>query len=358
MSASSPPSLDLPQAIERAGEAFARGDFAGAEKLYRLAIAQSPQHAGAWEGLAAALRARGAEAEADAAQKQAGEYAIIAAAKTASSLLRTAMESRAAAIVRKASQLHPDIALGPLALAELLRQTGDLDGALEAARHCFDRDPASVRARQIHSALRGKQPDLETGTAIPAPLLIIDGFLPQALHGQMLDFALAHRQVLKPSVTAGAQQLNWRRSQVDQTPEAGAQVLPLICEAAVAATAGFGLEPFDMASRDIQFTAHNEGDYYKAHRDRAADTMTHRRITFVYYLHRQPRGFEGGGLRLFDSAGNGFVEHSYSKVLPLDNRLVLFPSHIWHEVEPVSCASGLYEDSRFTLNGWLGVAPD
>jgi len=119
-----------------------------------------------------------------------------------------------------------------------------------------------------------------------------------------------------------------------------------------------GLEPFDMQTRDIQFTAHNEGDFYRVHRDWTPDDNGHRRLTFVYYLHRQPRGFEGGGLRLFDTAEDSaqYFEQGYSKVLPRDNRIVIFPSYVWHEVERISCRSGLYEDGRFTLNGWLGIA--
>ena len=70
-----------------------------------------------------------------------------------------------------------------------------------------------------------------------------------------------------------------------------------------------------------------------------------------------PPAFSGGDLALFDSLSDGsaFDEQAYSLVEPADNMLILFPSSFWHEVRKVDCASGAYADSRFTLNGWIGV---
>jgi Rps23 Pro-64 3,4-dihydroxylase Tpa1-like proline 4-hydroxylase len=362
MSATSPPLdhvIDLPQAMERARAARDQGAWAEAERLYRVVLKLASSHVDALNELAAVLQARGAGDEAQATREKAAEAAIDAAATTAASLLGTALEARAPAILRKVLQKHPLLAAGHLALVELLRQMGDLGGAREAAAQCLALAPDNARAKWLVAALQGRRPDGNGGFVLPAPLWIVDDFLPATLHDEMLHYALTHRDALKASTTLGEAKPDWRRSQVDHAPDFGARVLPLICAAAVEAIRHFKLAPFDMASRDIQFTAHNDGDYYKAHRDWAPAITGHRRLTFVYYLHRQPRGFDGGGLRLFDTTENGerYAEQAFSKVLPQDNRLVVFPSRIWHEVEKVSCRSGRYEDSRFTLNGWLGVAP-
>ncbi|MGE0154407.1 MAG: 2OG-Fe(II) oxygenase [Reyranellaceae bacterium] len=350
---------ELARAMEGAAEAFARGDLPEAERRYRAALALAPAHGGAWQGLAEVLAARGAASEAAAARAKANEAAVILAATTATALLGTAMAARAPAILRQALQTHPAVAVGHRALCEVLRRMGDLAGALEAARRCLELDPGDGRAARLAASLQGRRLPTPRDLAAPAPLWIVDDFLPAALHAEVLRFALAHRQALQPAATVGAAQPDWRRSQVDRTPDFAAPVLALVCREAEAAVGRFGLEPFEMASRDIQFTAHNDGDYYKAHRDWAPQTTHHRRLTFVYYLHRQPRGFAGGGLRLFDTPqeGEGFFDQAYATVLPLDNRLVVFPSYVWHEVEKIVCPGRLYEDSRFTLNGWLGVAP-
>lgn len=80
-----------------------------------------------------------------------------------------------------------------------------------------------------------------------------------------------------------------------------------------------------------------------------------RQLTFVYYFNRSPKAFEGGDLALYDSdvSAGLFSERHFTKVAPVDNRLLVFPSSAQHEVLMVRCASGAYEDSRFTLNGWV-----
>jgi SM-20-related protein len=362
MSATSPPldpALDLPQAMERARAAREQGAWAEAERLYRVALHLAPSHADALNELAAVLRARGVGDEAQATREKAAEAAIDAAATTAASLLGTELEARAPAILRKVLQNHPSIAAGHLALGELLRRIGDLDGALLAVQRCLELDPGNSRAGKLVVALKGGRFQAHETSALPASVWIIDDFVPVALHRETMQLALTRGQALQRSTTLKTTRENWRRSQVDRHPAFGEHILAMICQTAEMAITRFALQPFDIVSRDMQFTAHNDGDYYKVHRDWTPGETGHRRLTFVYYLHRQPRGFDGGSLRLFDMTpdGSNYFDQAWSKVLPRDNRLVLFPSPVWHEVEEVRCRSGLYEDSRFTLNGWLGVAP-
>jgi len=130
-----------------------------------------------------------------------------------------------------------------------------------------------------------------------------------------------------------------------------------ILDAARAAVTAFAMPEFPIETVEMQFTAHNDGDFYKAHRDHGEGGMEHRRLTFVYYFNRQPRAFSGGGLALFDSLTDGsrYSAQLYSLVEPADNSLIVFPSAFWHEVQKVSCPGGAYADSRFTLNGWIGI---
>lgn len=44
---------------------------------------------------------------------------------------------------------------------------------------------------------------------------------------------------------------------------------------------------------------------------------------------------------------------SYRTLTPEHNTLSVFPSWANHEVLPVIVPSGAFEDSRFTINGWL-----
>ncbi|MEU9376073.1 2OG-Fe(II) oxygenase [Streptomyces sp. NPDC048255] len=103
-------------------------------------------------------------------------------------------------------------------------------------------------------------------------------------------------------------------------------------------------------------TAHGEGGHYGIHTDatRVRDVST--ALSAVYYLHRRPRGFGGGQLRLYDTTvHNGTVRpaDSYRIVEPEHDTIVFFPAGAFHEVIPSTCPSGRFADYRFTLTTWI-----
>jgi Rps23 Pro-64 3,4-dihydroxylase Tpa1-like proline 4-hydroxylase len=117
-----------------------------------------------------------------------------------------------------------------------------------------------------------------------------------------------------------------------------------------------GMEQFPITQTELQITASNDGDFFRVHCDDAQETIASRRLTFVYFFHREPAQFEGGELRLHDSVNTG--QHpvsagSLQKVLPQQNQIVFFPCSTLHEITPVHCRSRAFADSRFTVNGWL-----
>lgn len=117
-----------------------------------------------------------------------------------------------------------------------------------------------------------------------------------------------------------------------------------------------GIEPFPVTQVEAQITASNDGDFFRAHSDDSEEIIASRRITFVYFFHREPRPFEGGELRLHDSHREGGLQVSsgtYQTVVPQQNQIVFFPCSLLHEITPVECQSRAFADSRFTLNGWL-----
>ena len=75
-------------------------------------------------------------------------------------------------------------------------------------------------------------------------------------------------------------------------------------------------------------------------------------ITFTL----KPKAFTDGELKLYGTEmfGNKFIKKDNSKIVePRNNSIVFFNSRCKHEVMPIECASQKFEDSRFTLNGWL-----
>jgi Rps23 Pro-64 3,4-dihydroxylase Tpa1-like proline 4-hydroxylase len=117
-----------------------------------------------------------------------------------------------------------------------------------------------------------------------------------------------------------------------------------------------GCVPFPISNIESQITASNHGDFFGWHNDNSHDPVLERRITFVYFFHREPKRFTGGELRLYDSRrenGDYVPEKNYYTVVPQQNQVVLFNSSLAHEITRVECPSGKFEDSRFTVNGWL-----
>jgi len=194
----------------------------------------------------------------------------------------------------------------------------------------------------------------------PAPrTLQIDGFLPQALHDELLAFALASEDQFKPtSVRRGdggvvdhavRQSLRCKTGLgpfAEPFTKAVHARLPELCEA-------LGVAPFAVASTELELAAHGDGGFYKVHLDTftqdarlAADSD--RAISAVYYFYRQPQGFSGGELQMY-RFGGGLAE----RIEPRDNRLACFASIAPHEVLPIACPNGRFEDYRFAVNCWL-----
>jgi Rps23 Pro-64 3,4-dihydroxylase Tpa1-like proline 4-hydroxylase len=115
--------------------------------------------------------------------------------------------------------------------------------------------------------------------------------------------------------------------------------------------ASTGVTAFPVQHIEMQVTASNDGDYFRPHLDNAHTQVSTRRLTFVLFFHREPARFSGGRLRFY-AQRDGRPGRQIAEVVPRQNQVVFFAPHLYHEIETVSCPSGQFLDSRFTLNGW------
>ena len=107
-------------------------------------------------------------------------------------------------------------------------------------------------------------------------------------------------------------------------------------------------KPIELRPAFYQRQAYNDGGFFRKHSDAdAGGPNWQRRLSGVYYVHTQPRKFEGGDLVIYDRRG-----HAH-RVEPEHNSAVFFARDTLHEVLPVSCASRAFEDSRFAVNIWI-----
>lgn len=198
---------------------------------------------------------------------------------------------------------------------------------------------------------------------LPAKCVVLDEFLaPQEL-ADLTRFTLEHEadfsvsEVVSPNSEAGVIEYDHRRSRVlmdlahhqNVMLERIKAVLPQVLQE-------LGMDEFTISEVEAQITASNDGDFFRFHCDNTSARVASRYLTFVYFFHREPRQFEGGELRIHDARleeGIYTSDGTYQRIVPQQNQIVFFPCEMLHEITPVKCPSGLFADSRFTLNGWL-----
>lgn len=204
---------------------------------------------------------------------------------------------------------------------------------------------------------------LDKPSHLPARCVVLDEFLAPQEVQELIRFTLDHEsefsasEVVSPVVESGVVNYEHRRSRVlmnlgryqDLIIDRIRTVMPQVLQE-------LSMEEFNIADLEVQITASNDGDFFRFHSDNGSDRVASRRLTFVYFFHREPMGFEGGELRIHDARlqDHKYVsEGSYQAINPQQNQIVFFPCELLHEITPVKCASQLFADSRFTLNGWL-----
>ena len=197
----------------------------------------------------------------------------------------------------------------------------------------------------------------------PAPHHVIRGFLGGGLAGRLLDHAIASEAQFTAGLVRNAagrrldERVRRSRRLGDLGP-LGAELAARLSAALPAAAAALGMPPFAAGAPELDMASHGDGDFFAPHVDTlvsAAGGVGVRILTGVYYLHREPRPFEGGELRLhsFLPAGRG---GSHVDIAPEHDMLLFFPSWALHEVRPVRCPGGTFHQSRFSVNCWFHPA--
>lgn len=163
--------------------------------------------------------------------------------------------------------------------------------------------------------------------------------------------ALSKREYFTHSRTSVSKHYpDWRKSTViydDQLASVAASLERQIRLRLAEVMAALRIPAFEIDSFEIQLTSHNDGEYYKWHTDSGTRDTATRTITFVYYLHGLPKKFSGGELLIY------LPDKRQATIQPDNDSIVFFNSRTRHEVKQVVCPSRLFEDGRFTINGWI-----
>lgn len=188
------------------------------------------------------------------------------------------------------------------------------------------------------------------------PHLRIADFFDAQTHAALLDWALANEARFVPArLIRGLVKPEIRRALTLRDLGPIAAVFDArLREEAPRWAAALRSTPFATSEVELELAAHNDGAHFTLHTDTYASNEVargDRMLSAVYYFHRQPKGFEGGALRLHRL--NAAAGDAGFDIAPDDNSLVVFPSWGPHEVMPIRCASGDFADSRFAVNCWI-----
>lgn len=191
-----------------------------------------------------------------------------------------------------------------------------------------------------------------------APVIMLEEFLVAEELAELMEFVDRHRRDFAVTSVVGANgdskiDVDYRRSRVlydlgryrDIFVDRILTHLPRVLD---------GLEHpnFRASEVEVQLTATANGGFFRKHNDNGADSLHGRRITFVYFFHREPKPFVGGEFCIYGrNAVNG--RNRSARITPAQNQMLFFISDYVHEVLPVRCLSNDFCDSRFTVNGWI-----
>ena len=249
-------------------------------------------------------------------------------------------------------------------MAELCRQAGALDEASRLYQRVVTIEPDDAKSTALVAILAGRpspQP-VATDVAWPSRFVRIENFLSPEVRERLWCMTTDAMSTFVASGIyrdgEGRVDPTQRVSLVLPNPVAfGALVQPYVVAAVdeFEVAAVLGIDRHELQHYELQVTYHGDGAYFKAHTDSGSDRDRSRRISFVYYFHRSPRAFSGGGLRLFDAAVEieRFAQTAFTRLEPTDNSIVFFPSNVPHEVEQVDVEGGEMSDGRFSINGWI-----
>ncbi|HWE51408.1 MAG TPA: 2OG-Fe(II) oxygenase [Bryobacteraceae bacterium] len=204
----------------------------------------------------------------------------------------------------------------------------------------------------------------------PSPVLVIDEFLPPAAAWDVLGECLSLRPVYMPARVGQGQENRvddrLRRNDVVYldsvfSPAPDRSVILRTMKGAIWSQEAKQIwHAGDFVFDIVNYATHHETvlsrygtcDFYGRHQDTKHDktdpgSIRHRLVTMVYYVNRTPEKFTGGALTLHKNQKSLTVD-------PAHNRLVVFPSFTFHEVEKVTLEDDAFENGRFSLNIWLG----
>ena len=245
-------------------------------------------------------------------------------------------------------------------LAEIHRRQGNFAAARSLYGRLRGRGSDPLKAAWLHAVLSGNgAPEPAPGGSRPAPFVRMTNFLAPDECDRLLALGLAARERLVPAKVGSDERLdpevrvNLEIRDRSTAAEVRLRVAPKVRSLVPEILERLRMDGIGRCSIEMGMRVYLDGGFYRAHSDNHSEHNRQRKLSFLYFLHREPRRFSGGDLLLHDTdtdAGACSLGE-FSRIVPLRNSIVFFPCGYWHQVTPVQCGTDDFGDGRWTVNG-------
>lgn len=273
------------------------------------------------------------------------------------------LQDQVEAVLRRKLATDPHDTDALWKLAEVWRRLGNFAAARDVYRRLRVSGPDRCKAAWLHAILSGDGvPEVAPPPGVrPVPFVRMTNFLTPAQCDRLLEVALRRRERFSP-VGVIRQDSVRPDPKVRITLEADSRTLsdfrpwfaPKIRNVLPEVLTRLQMASLDRYRLEVWIRVYLTGGFYRVHSDRLSGSGHPRRLSYVYHFHREPRRFCGGDLLLYDM--NETIRATspaaaFSRIVPLRNSVIFFPSSAWHQVTPVQCETNDFGDGRWAVNG-------
>lgn len=252
-------------------------------------------------------------------------------------------------------------------LAQLCRKQGALQEAADLCARLARRDPDDRNASYLHAIFSGSALPPAAEGPIAAPFVLLKHVLPPEVHQSLLPLVVGARDELAPAQVNAGEYKPGSRESLDLPNPLRWPVMKrfhgMLRKLLPTLLPRLNVPAFEAGNLEFKIRVYRDGHFFRTHQDasqNAADVVSHRKVSYVYFFHQVPRPFTGGDLLLFDTdvRADSYETASFTRVTPEDNAMVVFPSQYYHCVVPLKCRGDELTDSRFVVNGHLSERVD
>lgn len=249
-------------------------------------------------------------------------------------------------------------------LVNTYRKSGQLELAAKASGEWLKLSPTDIKAKYLRDILNNTQylaNPHRTDEIQPAPYSIFSNFLSTEERNHFWQLAQNNKDRFNDAgIGLGEKNVIDESKRVTQVLQLNKDdkilFLNHLKPVVLKSLERFKIHNNGIKSIEVKLTAHDEGGFFEIHQDGFEVVGNgHRHLSWIYYFHKTPKRYKGGELVIFDSTcqpeEHRYMPSEFTRYIPKDNELIIFPSWFHHGVTHVRKQIGDFSASRFAVAG-------